>query len=112
MNQRTKALLFFMLLPTWAFAHGEEVLTTVFLFVGSLLLFFVLVLLIPLPYEEKAVLVAVYLTTIGLAVYFTSGLPYRINMTLINMVIGLTPVFTTVSAYLLLWSKRRKQNSK
>jgi hypothetical protein len=100
-----------MLLPTWAFAHGEEVLTTVFLFVGSLLLFFVVVLVIPLPYPEKAVLVAVYLITIGLAGYLTSGLPYRVNMTLINVLIGLTPVITTVSAYLLMWGRRRKRSS-
>ncbi|WP_303312181.1 hypothetical protein [Hymenobacter sp. BT730] len=53
MTQRTKALLFFLLLPTCAFAHGEEVLATVFLFLGSLLLFFVLVLLIPVPYAQK-----------------------------------------------------------
>ena len=45
MNQRTTCLLLFLLLlPTWAFAHGEEVLTTVFLLAGSLLLFLVGVL--------------------------------------------------------------------
>ena len=112
MNQRLKALLLFTLLPTWAFAHGEEVLTTVFLFVGSLLLFFVVVLAVPLPYAEKAVLTVVYLTTIGLATYLTSGWPYRVNMTLINTLIGLAPVLTTVSAYLWMWVRRRKQQSK
>lgn len=112
MSQRLKVLLLFTLLPTWAFAHGEEVLTTVFLFVGSLLLFFVVVLVIPLPYAEKAVLTVVYLTTIGLVTYLTNDWPYRVNMTLINMLTGLAPVLTTVSAYLLMWVRRRKQQGK
>lgn len=112
MNQRLKALLLFMLLPTWAFAHGEEVLTTAFLFAGSLLLFFVVVLVVPLSYAEKAVLTVVYLTAIGLATYLTSGWPYRVNMTSINMLIGLAPVLTTLSAYLWMWVRRRKQQSR
>jgi len=112
MNQRLKALLFFALLPIWAFAHGEEVLTTISLFIGSLLLFFVVVLVVPLPYAEKAVLTVVYLTTIGLATYLISGWPYRVNMTLINMLIGLAPVLTTVSAYFWMWVRRKKQQAR
>lgn len=109
MNQRSKALLLFTLLPTSAFAHGEGVLTTVFLFVGSLLLFLVVVLVIPLPYAEKAVLTVVYLTTIGLATYSISWWPYRVNITLVNTLVGLAPVLTTVSAYLWMWVRRKKQ---
>jgi hypothetical protein len=86
------------------------VLTTVFLLAGSLLLFLVVVLGVPLPYAEKAVLVAVYLATLAVATSWTNGLPYRINMALINWVIGLTPVLTTVSAALFMWAKRKKSN--
>jgi hypothetical protein len=111
MNQRTtRLLLLFLLMPTWAFAHGEEVLTTVFLFAGSLLLFFVGVLAVPLPYAEKAVLVAVYLLTLAGVTYWASALPYRINTALINWVVGLAPVITTVSAALFMWTRRKKPN--
>jgi hypothetical protein len=112
MSQRLRVLLLFTLLPIWAFAHGEEVLTTVFLFAGSLLLFFVVVLVIPLPYAEKAVLTVVYLTTIGLVTYLTTGWPYFVNMTLINLLIGLAPILTTVSAYLLMWVRRKQREGK
>lgn len=112
MSQRLRVLLLFTLLPTWAFAHGEEVLTTVFLFAGSLLFFFVVVLVIPLPYAKKAVLTVVYLTTIGLVTYLTNGWPYFVNMTLINLLIGLVPILTTVSAYLLMWVRRKQREGK
>ena len=103
MNQRTTGLLLFLLLlPTWASAHGEEVLTTVFLLAGPLMLFFVAVLAVPLSHAEKAVLVAVYLATVAVATSWANGRPYRVNMALINWVIGLAPVCTTVSAALLL----------
>ena len=109
MNQRTTCLLLFLLLlPTWAFAHGEEVLTTVFLLAGSLLLFLVGVLTVPLPYAKKVVLTAVYLVTLAGATYWANGLPYRINMALINWVIGLLPVLTTVSTALFVWARRKK----
>jgi len=111
MNQRTMGLLLLLLLlPMWAFAHGEEVLTTVFLLAGSLLLFLVGVLAVPLPYAEKGVLVAVYLVTLAVATYWANGLPYRINMALINWAIGLAPVLTTVSAALFMWARRKKSN--
>ncbi|WBA44386.1 hypothetical protein [Hymenobacter canadensis] len=111
MNQRTTGLLLlFLLLPTWAFAHGEEVLTTVFLLAGSLLLFLVGVLAVPVPYAEKAVLVAVYLVTLAVATYWANGLPYRMNIALANWVIGLAPFLTTVSAALLMWARRKKPN--
>jgi hypothetical protein len=112
MSQRLRVLLLFTLLPTWAFAHGEEVLTTVFLFVGSLLLFFVVVLVIALPYAEKAVLTVVYLTTIGFVTYLTNDWSYRVNMTLINILTGLVPVLTTGAAYLLMWARRKKKQGR
>lgn len=110
MNQRiTGLLLFLLLLPTLALAHGEEVLTTVFLFAGSLLVFFVAVLVVPLPYAEKGVLVVVYLLTLGTVTYWTNGLPYPDDMALINWTLGLAPVITTVSAALLMWARRKKR---
>ena len=109
MNQRTTCLLLFLLLlPTWALAHGEEVLTTVFLLAGSLLLFLVGVPTVPLPYAEKTVLVAVYLVTLAGVIYWSDSLPYRINMALINWVIGLVPVLTTVSTALFVWARWKK----
>lgn len=111
MNQRTTGLLLlFLLLPAWAFAHGEEVLTTLFLFIGSLVLFFAVMLALPIPYAEKAVLIAIYLVTLAVATFFTMRMPYRINMALINWTIGLAPFGTTVSVGLIQWAKRGKKN--
>lgn len=98
-----------MLLPTWAFAHGVEVLLTVSILFGSLVLFFLLILAIPLFPAERKRLIAVYLVTIGLTVFLTSLLTYWVHETLVNLLIGLTPVITTVSAYLLMRAKRSVQ---
>jgi len=111
MNQRTTGLLLlFLLLPTWAFAHGEEMLMTAFLFAGSLLLFLVLLLIVPLPYAEKAVMVTVYLVTIVVIICLANMMPYRIDMALTNWIVGLAPVSTTIFAALLMWARRKKSN--
>jgi hypothetical protein len=111
MNHRLKVLLFFLLLPLVASAHGEEVLLPFLLLVGSLLLFFVVILALSLPYAEKAILVTVYLITIGGALFWTSSMPYQVNITLINFVIGLAPVGSTVATYLVLRARRKNQTS-
>lgn len=103
-------LLLFLLLPTAAYAHGEEILSTFFLILGSLVLFCIVVLLIPIAYTEKAVLVVVYLVTMGGGIYFTNGLPYLVNMRLINTTIGLAPVVACTAAFLFLWNRRRSRN--
>jgi hypothetical protein len=72
----------------------------------------VVVLVIVLPYVEKAVLTVVHLTTIGLVTYLTSGWPYRVNITFINMLIGLALVLTTVSTYLLMWGRRKQREGR
>jgi hypothetical protein len=112
MNHRTKVLLFLLLLPLGASAHGEEVLLTAFLLLGSLVLFLVVILVISVPYAEKAILVSVYLVTIGLALFWTNDLPYRPHMTLINLVIGLAPVGTTVGTYFVVRARRKERTGK
>ena len=84
-------------------------LLTLLLLVGSLLLFFGVIFALTLPYAEKAILVAVYLVTIGGAMFGTNQVPYQVNMTLINLVLGLAPVATTVATYLVLRARRTKQ---
>ena len=106
-HDRLKVLLLFLLLPLVASAHGQEVLLTLLLLVG--LLFFVVILALTLPYAEKAILVVVYLVTLCGAMFGTNQVPYQVNMTLINLVLGLAPVATTVATYLVLRARRTKQ---
>ena len=104
-------LLLLLLLPTLAYAHGEEVLYTLFLGVGSLIVFFIAILIVPATYPEKAVLVTVYLLTLGVVICLTSNLPYLANMRLINTIICLAPPVACAIAFLLLWNRRRSQNA-
>jgi multisubunit Na+/H+ antiporter MnhC subunit len=109
MNPRLTVLLYFLLLPLVASAHGEEALLPFLLLVGSLLLFLVVILAVYLPYAEKAIVVAVYLVTIGAALFWTTQVPYQGNRTLVNLVIGLALVGSTVATYLVLRARRTKQ---
>ena len=109
MNQRTTSLLLFLLLlPTLAFASGNDILPTIYLMAGSLLLFFGVLLLIRLPLTEKMVLAAVYPLTMWAVLHSSDWLPFLNNLIVFNLTVGIMPVLTTVAAWLML--KRRKRS--
>ena len=109
MNQRIAGLLLsLLLLPTVAFASGNEIIPTIILMGGALLLFFAVLLLVRLPLTEKIVLAAVYPLTMWAVLYSSSWLPFLNNLVVFNLTVGIMPVFTTVTTWLLLKKLFRK----
>lgn len=100
MVDRIRPLQFLLLLlPTEAFAHGEEMLETAFLQGASLVLFLLVVLFIRLPYAKRALLVTVYLLMTGLVWGLMAQLPYQANHRMINLLIGVVPIVGVIAAY-------------
>jgi hypothetical protein len=97
----------FLLLPAWAFAHGEEVLVPFFILVISVIHFLIFILLIKLPYTTKALLATVYVVAIFAVIVATNNLPFQENMVLINLLIGGTPVLSVILAYVLFQLKNK-----
>ncbi|GGF09817.1 hypothetical protein [Hymenobacter cavernae] len=95
-------LLLLLLLPLGAFAHGEEILETVFLQISSFFLFLVTVLLIRISYAKKALLVTIYLLATFLVWRLTDEWPYYDTRRLINVLVGAVPLGSTLVAYGLL----------
>ena len=108
MNRRTTGLLLFLLLlPTLAFASGNEIIPTLWLMAGSLLLFFQVLFFVRLPLAKKAVLAAVYLLTMWAVLYGSSWLPFLNNLVDFNLTIAIGPVCTTVATWFLLHRRKR-----
>lgn len=114
MTERTRTLAFlYWLLPTQAFAHGEDILETALLQVASLFLFFGAVLLVRLPYAKKALLVTVYLLTTVVLWWCLADWPYQANRRLINLLTGGVPFGSVLAAYgLSTWHARLKTRNR
>jgi hypothetical protein len=109
MTDRTKCLLLVLLLwPTWAFAHGVEILLTVSIVLVSPILFLLVIHFIPLFPTERARLIVVYLVSIALTYFLTSLLSYWEHETLINWLLVLIPIGATRAAYQRLRAKRNR----
>ena len=111
MRQQTTGLLLLLLLsPTLALASGNDIIPTLYLFAGSLVLAFALLLALRLPIAEKVILAAIYLLTMWAVLYGIKDLPFTENRAFVNSAIGLAPALTTVGTWLLL--RRRKRRGK
>ncbi|MBO2033392.1 hypothetical protein J4D99_18505 [Siccationidurans ginsengisoli] len=109
MPHRTKRLLLcLLLLPTLAFAHGEEILLTVAILVISPILFSLVILCIPFVPAERSRVIVVYLVAIALTFFLTSLLPYGTYNTWINWLLVLVPIAAAIAASHRLRAKRNR----
>ena len=88
--KRTLATLTF-LTPLTAFAHGEEVLTTIFIEFGLLVVFICILAFTKIKIEGKLIIGGLYLLATYLTFNQIENFPYRQNMSLINILVALIP---------------------
>ena len=102
--KRTLAILIFFA-PLTAMAHG---LSTIVLEFGLSVVFLFILVLIKMRIEGKLIIGGVYL----LATYLTDNqidnLPYRQNMTLINILVAIIPSTVFLVSYFILKKRFRK----
>jgi cell division protein FtsW (lipid II flippase) len=103
-----------VLLPLCAFAHGQEVLLTLFLPIIPLVIFCLVVSGVELETFGKTVLVVIYLLTLFISFYIIRHWPYNQNADIINWIITTAPPAISFIAFLILrkWernSTRKKQ---
>ncbi len=102
MNIKQRLLILFLILPSIAFAHGEEVLLTVGISFVSIVIFLIFINLIKLKFAKKLILSAIFSLSTFLVWEFTNTTPYRPNMGKINLLIASVPVVTTLLAYFII----------
>ena len=101
-NPKITLLLITFLLPFSAFAHGEEVLIPIFIQLGLILIFLLLIISLKIKVVDKLILSVVYFVTFGLMLYIFWNLPYRQNKTAIDLSISLGPTLLTLIVYIFL----------
>jgi hypothetical protein len=99
-NLKFALLSILMILPLMAFADHEEVLITVFIQAISIIIFPIVLLAVKLKVRHKVILALVYIVITVLIWIITNQIPYRDNMTIINLLIALGPFAGVAIAYL------------
>lgn len=99
-----KAAVFTILLamPLMLFAHGEEVIFTLFIQIISIIIFLIVLVFIKLNSKQKATLAGVYFLAVIVVFFATGTIPYRNNMAAINLSVTLIPATCFVLTYVLL----------
>ncbi|MBS1502649.1 MAG: hypothetical protein JST32_11345 [Bacteroidetes bacterium] len=108
---RNKKALFSMALilaPIFAFASGDDVLTSFYVIGASIIFFLVALIALKLSYSTKSVLAIVYFLTLFLIIYITRDIPYRDNMNTINSCLGLIPIGVCLIIFLIVKAKNKK----
>ncbi|MCO5945658.1 hypothetical protein [Mucilaginibacter flavidus] len=101
-NLKAAIFTIFLIMPLMLFAHGEEVIFTLFIQIIAIIIFLIVLIFIKLNSKQKAILAGVYFLAVVLVFFATSTIPYRVNMTGINLSITLIPATCAVLSYILL----------
>jgi hypothetical protein len=96
--KRTLATITF-LTPLIAFAHGEEVLVTMFLEFGLLVGFISSLAFAKIRIAGKLIIGALYLSALAIVDILTRDWPYRENMALINFLVVIIPSTVFLLSY-------------
>src|ERR1700752_3210527 len=95
---RAFSILFF-LTPLTAYADHEDVLSTIFLGFGLILVFVVVILFINIRLVGKLVITALFLSATCFTFKYADTLPYYENMTLINTLVIVIPTTVFLVSY-------------
>jgi hypothetical protein len=96
------------LTPLTVFAHGEEVLVTVFLEFGLIVVFILILAYVKIRIEGKLIIGGLYLLTAYLIDKVIEDWPYRQNMTLINLLVTIIPATVFLMSYFALRKRFKK----
>ena len=102
MKQKLAFLLLILIIPFFAFAHGEEVLIPFFIQCGSLFFFFIFMIFIKLRGFYKLILAVTYCVALAFIIGLTWNMPYNQNRSLIDLLISLGPVLITSILFFIL----------
>lgn len=111
-NMKTLKLIFlsvFLVMPMAAFAHGEEVLTTIFLEFIVFIILVVGLLIIDFSRKGKLIICVLYILVATLAFLSMNNLPYNQYQTMINIVIVVAPLSTFAIGYIGLKNRLKKR---
>ena len=86
--------------PLAAFAHGEEVLGTIFLELIVIVILIVGLVTVNLNRKGKLIIGSIYFLTIVLTFTLTNLLPYRQYQTLTNILVVAVPLTTGIASYM------------
>jgi hypothetical protein len=95
--------------PLTAFAHGEEVLLTVFLEFLVVAILVIGLLTINLNGKGKLIIGGIYILAVALTFMITNSLPYNEYRTMINILVVFVPVTIGGISYIGLKNKFQKQ---
>ena len=107
-DKRIPFSIILVLLPIFAFASGDDVLSSFYVIGASIIFFLVVLIAIKLNPSGKSVLVIVYFVTLFLMLYLTSDIPYRNNRNIINSCLGLVPIGACLITFWILRVNNKK----
>jgi hypothetical protein len=100
-NKKQAFLLILLIMPLMLFAHGEEVLYTIFIQIISIIVFLITLAIIKLDSNKKIILAGVYFLTVIVIFNCTSTISYRNNMSIINFAEVFIPGIVGLITYFL-----------
>ena len=95
--------------PLNAFAHGEEVMITFLLEFVTIVIFLTILFNIKLKAKGKMILVTVYAVSAILTFRLVDNIPYKQNITLINIIVVVVPLVIVYGTYLGLKVRFKKE---
>ena len=109
--KKLKYILSLLLLasPLTSFAHGEEVLGTVFLELIAIVIFVIGLLTIKLNVKGKLLIGGIYVLATVLTFTIIDNLPYNQYRTMINIVVVVVPLTIGIISYVGLRNKFQKR---
>lgn len=107
-NIKQAFLCILLIMPAVAFAHGEEVIYTLFIQIISIIICLIILISVKVSSTSRAILLGIYLLSVIAVFYFINNLPFRHNMLLINLSVAFIPFIISILTYLIL--RLRKLN--
>jgi Zn-dependent protease with chaperone function len=101
-NIKQVILTILILLPLMALAHGEDVLTTFFITIISIIIFIVVMSFIKLSFYKKLILSLVYFLSTVSIYYFTNDIPFNDNKNTINLSVALIPIMAVIITHFII----------
>lgn len=107
-NLKEVLFVILVILPLVAFAHGEEVLISVFIEMGLFITILTILWALKWKIVGKLLLFTIYILSTFLSFYLISGISYTNNMGLINLIIVIVPSLIVYLSYSKLKNKFTK----
>jgi presenilin-like A22 family membrane protease len=101
-NLKRKFIAILLILPLFANAHGEEVLSSFFISFVCIVAFLFVLYFIKESRKNKILIAFSYFLAVGIVYCFTWNIPYHENLQLINWLESLVPAIVALACFFLL----------